>query len=132
MLPGLEADGHCACLVLCPFDSFGSLKANALMQGKNVLGQLPGAKLVTLPSFPVGQQKTIRKKEEVALDELGAGVGIDEAEGEEEEDAFDALSDPLAVEADDLPSVAADGGRNSRKCSAWRVWATTGSICRGL
>ena len=109
---GLEADGHCACLVLSPLDALGSLKASALAQTKNVLSQLGGAKLVTLPNFPVGQQKTVRKQEEIALDEMNPGM---DEPGEEGEDAFDALLDPMAVEAEELPAVSADGGTKLTK-----------------
>ena len=109
---GLEADGHCACLVLSPLDALGSLKASALAQTKNVLSQLGGAKLVTLPNFPVGQQKTVRKQEEMALDEMNPGM---DEPGEEGEDAFDALLDPMAVEAEELPAVSADGGTKLTK-----------------
>ena len=108
----LESEGHCAILVLVPLDALGSLKSAALQQTKCVLSQLPGAKLVTLPNFPVGQQKTVRKPAEVALDEMNAGM---EDVAEEGEDAFDALVDPLAVEAEVLPAVSADGGAKMTK-----------------
>jgi hypothetical protein len=114
-LAELERHGACAVLVLAGLDSLGSMKSNVLMQTKSVLSQLPGAKLVAFPNLAVGEQKTVRKKEEADLDALGADEEADAADGPGE-DAFDAILDPLAVEGlDEIPMVAADGGTKLTK-----------------